>query len=98
MLAFFRIIFMALFIILSCVFGLLLCIVKPFHTNNVHIISGWFCKVAKILGVKLELKYHDDPKNIGPAVYVANHQNNYDLFTLPAMVPENCVSLGKKKP
>ena len=96
MLAIFRIIFMALFIILSCVFGLLLCIVKPFHANNVHIISGWFCKVAKVLGVKLELKYHEDPKNIGPAVYVANHQNNYDLFTLPAMVPENCVSLGKK--
>ena len=67
---------------------------KPFHNNNVHIVSGWFSKMA-VLGVKLELTYHD-AKNVGPAVYVANHQNNYDLFTLPAMVPENCVSLGKK--
>ena len=96
MLAVFRIIIMALFIVLSCVFGLLLCIFKPFHNNNVHIVSGWFSKMAVLLGVKLELTYHPDAKNVGPAVYVANHQNNYDIFTLPAMVPENCVSLGKK--
>ena len=96
MLAVFRIIIMALFIVFSCLFGLVLCIIKPFHTNNVHIISGWFSKMANLLGVKLELRYHADAKTVGPAVYVANHQNNYDLFTLPAMVPENCVSLGKK--
>ena len=96
MLAIFRIIFMPLFIVLSCVFGLLLCSVNPFHTSNGLIIADWFCKIAKSLGVTLKLKYHENPKNIGPAVYVANHQNNYDLFTLPAMVPENCVSLGKK--
>lgn len=29
-------------------------------------------------------------------MYVANHQNSYDLFTIPAMVPKNCVSVGKK--
>lgn len=96
LLAFFRIIIMALFIILSCIVGLILCLAKPFHSNNVHIVSGWFGQMARLLGVKLELSYAQGSENNGPAVYVANHQNNYDIFTLPAMVPKNCVSLGKK--
>ena len=96
MLAVIRILIMVLFIFFSCVFGLLLSIVRPFHPNNVHVIAGWFASMAKMLGVKLVLKRHPDAKNIGPAVYISNHQNNYDLFTVPAMVPKNCVSLGKK--
>ncbi|WP_409423886.1 1-acylglycerol-3-phosphate O-acyltransferase [Pseudoalteromonas sp. RW-H-Ap-1] len=96
MLAVIRIFIMLLFILLSCVFGLLLSIFRPFHPNNVHVIASWFGSVAKMLGVKLELKYHPDALKVGPAVYVANHQNSYDLFTIPAMVPKNCVSVGKK--
>ena len=87
---------MFMFILLSCIFGLLLSLVRPFHPNNVHIIAGWFGSMAKMIGVKLVLTRHQDAENIGPAVYVANHQNSYDLFTVPAMVPKNCVSLGKK--
>lgn len=87
---------MLLFILLSCIFGLLLSIVRPFHPNNVHIIASWFGSVAKMLGVKVVRKYHPDSVNLGPAVYVANHQNSYDLFTIPAIVPKNCVSVGKK--
>ena len=87
---------MLLFILLSCIFGLLLSIVRPFHPNNVHIIASWFGSVAKMLGVKVVRKYHPDSVNLDPAVYVANHQNSYDLFTIPAMVPKNCVSVGKK--
>ncbi len=87
---------MFMFILLSCIFGLLLSLVRPFHPNNVHIIAGWFGSMAKMIGVKLVLTRHQNAENIGPAVYVANHQNSYDLFTVPAMVPKNCVSLGKK--
>ncbi len=87
---------MALFILLSCFCGLILCLVKPFHKNNVHIIASWFGSMAKMLGVKLIITRHSEAQSAGPAVYLANHQNNYDLFTLPAAVPENCVSLGKK--
>ncbi|MBE0457902.1 1-acylglycerol-3-phosphate O-acyltransferase [Pseudoalteromonas sp. KG3] len=96
MLAIIRILIMALFILLSCIFGLLLCLVKPFHINNVHIVASWFGSMANMLGVKLVITRHPDALECGPAVYVANHQNNYDIFTLPAVVPKNCVSLGKK--
>jgi 1-acyl-sn-glycerol-3-phosphate acyltransferase len=96
LLAVIRIFIMLLFILLSCFFGLLLSLVRPFHPNNVHIIAGWFGSMAKMIGVKLVLTRHKSATDIGPAVYVANHQNSYDLFTIPAMVPKNCVSLGKK--
>jgi len=96
LLAVIRIFIMLLFILLSCFFGLLLSLVRPFHRNNVHIIAGWFGSMAKMIGVKLVLTRHKDAADFGPAVYVANHQNSYDLFTVPAMVPKNCVSLGKK--
>ena len=96
MLAVIRVFIMFMFILLSCIFGLLLSLVRPFYPNNVHIIAGWFGSMAKMIGVKLVLTRHQDAENIGPAVYVANHQNSYDLFTVPAMVPKNCVSLGKK--
>ena len=96
MLAVIRVFIMFMFILLSCIFGLLLSLVRPFHPNNVHIIAGWFGSMAKMIGVKLVLTRHQDAENIGPAVYVANHQNSYDLFTVPAIVPKNCVSLGKK--
>lgn len=96
LLAVIRVFIMLLFILFSCIFGLLLSIVRPFHPNNVHIIAGWFGSMAKMIGVKLVLTRHKDAVDTGPAVYVANHQNSYDLFTVPAMVPKNCVSLGKK--
>jgi len=96
LLAVIRTLIMLLFILISCFFGLLLSLMRPFHSNNVHIVAGWFGCVAKMLGVKLVLKHHPDSVDPGPAVYIANHQNNYDLFTISAMVPKNCVSLGKK--
>ncbi|KZN66363.1 1-acylglycerol-3-phosphate O-acyltransferase [Pseudoalteromonas luteoviolacea] len=96
MLALFRIVAMAMFIIFSCVFGLALCIIRPFHRNNVHVIASWFGSMAKVIGVELVIDRAPEVKGIGPALYVANHQNNYDLFTLPAVVPQNTVSMGKK--
>ncbi|CAH9056338.1 1-acyl-sn-glycerol-3-phosphate acyltransferase [Pseudoalteromonas sp. CIP111854] len=96
MLAALRILAMALFIIFSCVFGLLLCLVRPFHPNNVHTIACWFGKMSTVIGVKLVISRHVNCIDAGPAVYVANHQNNYDLFTLTAAVPQRTVSMGKK--
>jgi 1-acyl-sn-glycerol-3-phosphate acyltransferase len=96
LLATFRIFAMALFIVGSCVCGILLCVFRPFHANNVHVIAGWFGQMSRVLGVKLEICRHSDAVNVGPAVYVANHQNSYDLFTLPAVVPKRTVSMGKK--
>lgn len=52
--------------------------------------------LTKVLGVKVEVRIPDSVKNIGSAVYIANHQNNYDIFTLSAAIQPNTVSVGKK--
>ncbi|KAF7772001.1 1-acyl-sn-glycerol-3-phosphate acyltransferase [Pseudoalteromonas citrea] len=96
MLVLLRIVAMALFIVISGILGLLMCLVRPFHRNNVHVIASWFGKMSRVIGVKLVITRHPDSEQAGPAIYVANHQNNYDLFTLPAAVPKSTVSMGKE--
>ncbi|MEI5640542.1 MULTISPECIES: 1-acylglycerol-3-phosphate O-acyltransferase [unclassified Pseudoalteromonas] len=96
MIAVIRIILLTLFIVVSATMGLLLCIVRPFHPNNVHIISRWYGSMSRLIGVELVITQHPDTLELAPVMYVANHQNNYDLFTLPAVVPKNTVSMGKK--
>ncbi|QQQ66734.1 1-acylglycerol-3-phosphate O-acyltransferase [Pseudoalteromonas sp. GCY] len=96
MIAIIRILLLAVFIIVSGICGLLLCIVRPFHANNVHTIAKWYGYMSKLIGVELVITQHANAKHVVPAMYVANHQNNYDLFTLPAVVPKNTVSMGKK--
>ena len=53
-------------------------------------------KVSKLLGLHIEVRIPDEVKNLGSAVYVANHQNTYDIFTISAAVRPNTVSVGKK--
>lgn len=96
LLAVVRIIAMAIFIVMSALCGLVLCLFKPFHKNNVHIVASWFGSMARILGVNVVINRAPGVDEIGPAIYIANHQNNYDLFTLPGAVPKNTVSMGKK--
>lgn len=53
-------------------------------------------KVSKLLGLDIEVRIPDEVKNLGPVVYVANHQNTYDIFTISSAVQPNTVSVGKK--
>lgn len=52
--------------------------------------------MSRVIGVELVINQHPETLHLAPVMYVANHQNNYDLFTLPAVVPKNTVSMGKK--
>lgn len=52
--------------------------------------------VARILGLHVEIRV---PKNLDPyepVVYIGNHQNSYDIFTVSNAVLPNTVSVGKK--
>jgi 1-acyl-sn-glycerol-3-phosphate acyltransferase len=76
----------------SCFYSLL----RPFHRDNVHHTSRYLGKVTKLLGFDVEVRIPDSVKNIGPVVYVANHQNSYDVFTMANAVQPGTVSVGKK--
>nr|WP_275441797.1 1-acylglycerol-3-phosphate O-acyltransferase [Pseudoalteromonas sp. CNC9-20] len=95
-LALLRLLAMAMFVLLSFIAGFILCLVRPFHGDNVRVIGSWYAKMPKLLGVNVVIE--KDPAIVtgSPAVYVANHQNNYDLFLLPGALQRNTVSLGKK--
>ena len=78
--------------IASCFYSLL----RPFHRNNVYHTSRYLGKVTKLLGFDVEVRVPESVKHIGPAVYVANHQNNYDVFTVANAVQPGTVTVGKK--
>jgi len=72
------------------------CLLRPFHRNNVHHTARYLGKVSKIFGFEVEVRIPESIKNLGPVVYIANHQNNYDLFTMSNAVQPGTVSVGKK--
>lgn len=78
--------------IVSCFYSLL----RPFHRDNVHHTSKYLGKITKLLGFDVEVRMPESVKDIGPVIYVANHQNSYDVFTMANAVQPSTVSVGKK--
>lgn len=52
--------------------------------------------IHKLLGLQIEIRIPDEVKKLGSVVYIANHQNNYDLFTVSNAVQPGTVSVGKQ--
>jgi len=96
LLAVIRLLLIALFILISGLLGLLMCIIVPFHPNHVHRCATWYSQISKLLGVKVEIINAPDVTKDNSVVYVANHQNSYDIFTITGAVPQRTVSIGKK--
>lgn len=96
LLAVIRILLMTLALVIICTISIFYCLLRPFHRNNVYHTSRFLGKVPTLLGLKVEVRIPDSVKGIGPVVWVANHQNSYDLFTHANAVLPGTVSVGKK--
>jgi 1-acyl-sn-glycerol-3-phosphate acyltransferase len=96
LLAVIRILLVTIAFVIVCVFASLYSLLRPFHKNNVYFASKYLGKITKLLGLEIEIRMPDSVKNIGSVVYVCNHQNSWDIFTLANAVQPNTVSLGKK--
>ena len=48
----------------------------------------------KLLGIKLIRRPYTGERQ--PAIYIANHQNNYDMVTISSMTPKKTVTIGKR--
>ncbi len=81
--------------ILVCIFGCLFCLLRPFHRNNTKVVAHWLSNLAPVAGIKLITRAPQN-SNYTPQVFIGNHQNSYDLFTISSAVGEGTVSLGKK--
>ena len=75
---------------------MLICIVRPFHKDNVHAAGALYSSISRLLGLKLDIRVPKKVKNGGPFVYIANHQNSYDLLTICGAAQKGTVTVGKK--
>ena len=79
------------------VLGLFICLLRPRHRTNVYWLSNRMMhRVYPLLGVKVTVTIPDECKDLGPAVYVANHQTNWDIVVLTGAVQPGVVAVGKK--
>ena len=90
-----RLLMMAFFFIISTTGLLLFLLLRPFHRNNVYAVAYVYARFARFLGLTIELRSLENIPD-QPVVYVGNHQNSYDIFTVANAVRPNTVSVGKK--
>ncbi|GAB3012910.1 1-acylglycerol-3-phosphate O-acyltransferase [Bowmanella dokdonensis] len=74
----------------------LICLMRPFHRDNVHYGARMFGSMSKIFGLKVIVRVADEVKSGGPCVFIGNHQNSYDLVTICAATQPGTVTVGKK--
>ncbi|MGR3808793.1 1-acylglycerol-3-phosphate O-acyltransferase [Pasteurella testudinis] len=95
MIALIRIILIGFFILLSSVVISLLCLLRPKNPKNTYIAALMYGRVAYFLGFKVSVIGNENiPKR--NAIFVCNHQSNYDVFIATNAVIRNTVSVGKK--
>ena len=96
MIAILRIFAVAIFAIFMFVFGCGYCLLSPRNPKHVFTFGRYFGRMSKIFGITLELRIPEDASSRGQHVYIANHQNNWDLFTVSSAVTPKVVTVGKK--
>ena len=64
------------------------------HPSSVGVVAKMYASMHRLFG--LNVIYRRRPEIMQPAIYIANHQNNYDMVTIAGMVPPRTVTIGKK--
>ena len=96
MLALIRIVFILFYFLVINLILIIVCLARPFHRDNVNFAGKLYSSVAFFLGLKIELRIPPSVAQGGPFVFIANHQNSYDLLTICAAAQKGTVTVGKK--
>ena len=96
MLLILRAIIVVIYSILICIFGCIWCLFSPRDPRHVATFGRLFGKLSTVFGLKVDLRKPEGAENYGNAIYIANHQNNYDMVTAAKMVQPYTVTVGKK--
>lgn len=96
MLAILRIIalFFAFIVINLLVF--IVCVCRPFHRDNVHFGGQAYAWMSRIVGLKVIVRKSPEVRADTAYVFIANHQNSYDLMTICKAALPGVVTMGKK--
>lgn len=84
------------FCILVCLVGSLYCLFSPRNPRHSYTFGRLFGRLAPVFGLKVETRVNPEIKTTGNCIYIANHQNNYDMVTAAAAVQPRTVTVGKK--
>ncbi|WP_394182780.1 1-acylglycerol-3-phosphate O-acyltransferase [Marinomonas posidonica] len=95
MLLLIRMALLLVLIVLVTLLGIVFCLLTLKSKNRVYHLGRVFAQVGPLFGLTVEGRISEAAKNVPQAVYVANHQNNFDLFTLAVVVPKGVVTVGK---
>ncbi|EPE37253.1 1-acylglycerol-3-phosphate O-acyltransferase [Candidatus Photodesmus anomalopis] len=96
MIAIFRIFIMMFCLPLIFIFGCAYCLLNPRNPNHVFNFGRCFSKMSKIFGIKIDLRMPKNAYSRGQCIYIANHQNNWDMVTVSSAVTPKVVTVGKK--
>lgn len=94
MLKLIRIIAILIVAIAISIFGTIYALARLRNPSCVGVIARLYSRMHPLVGLKLIRRPR--PEFTQPAIYIANHQNNYDMVTISSMVPPKTVTIGKK--
>jgi 1-acyl-sn-glycerol-3-phosphate acyltransferase len=96
LIALFRIpILLIAFLVINLVL-LFVCILRPFHKDNVQAAGALYSQMAKVVGLTIIIKRDPAVKLNEPYVFIANHQNSFDIMTICKAALPGVVTIGKK--
>ncbi|ASA56172.1 1-acylglycerol-3-phosphate O-acyltransferase [Vibrio gazogenes] len=96
MIALLRVLAVVIFALFMFVFGCGYCLLSPRNPKHVYTFGRLFARMSRIFGVKLELRLPENALQQTQSIYIANHQSNWDMFTVSAAVTPRVVTVGKK--
>lgn len=96
MLAILRIFALFFAFIFINIYIFIVCIIRPFHKDNVYVAGQKYALMAKILGLKVVVRKNEKIDAHTPYIFIANHQNSYDLITICKAALPGVVTIGKK--
>ncbi|MDN4502778.1 1-acylglycerol-3-phosphate O-acyltransferase [Alteromonadaceae bacterium BrNp21-10] len=96
MVALIRLPLICLYFILVNIVLVIVCIARPFHRDNVYAAGKLYSSTARLFGLKVIFRSDEALKNKGPYVFIGNHQNSFDIFTICGAAMPGTVTIGKK--
>ncbi|MGX2955795.1 1-acylglycerol-3-phosphate O-acyltransferase [Ursidibacter arcticus] len=94
MLKLLRVIAVVVAAIAICLVGTIYALVRLRHPSSVGVVARSFGSLHRLVGLKLIIRGKQN--EVQPAIYIGNHQNNYDMLSIASMVPPRTVSVGKR--
>lgn len=96
MLAIVRSIIAVIYCLLVCILGSIYCLFSPRNPRHVATFGHLFGRLAPVFGLRVELRLPPGAESHPPAIYIGNHQNNFDMVTAASIVQPPTVTVGKK--